>query len=76
MNPGTSHIGDFNSRFQGNTRNIDRIVETNPEVVSPGETVRRLTREVKFRQNMIKAWRFALLKEQGIKRDKSELCLD
>ncbi len=40
--------------FQGNTRNIDRLIKVKPEVISHNlETVRRLTREVRVQANMI-----------------------
>ncbi|WP_292889929.1 lipoyl synthase [Nonlabens sp.] len=63
--------------FQGNTRNIDRIVEANPEVVSHNmETVRRLTREVRIQakyDTSLEVLRY--LKQQGIKRTKSGIML-
>ena len=48
MNP-TTTLETLIPDFQGNTRNIDRIIEVAPEVVSHNiETVRRLTREVRI----------------------------
>ena len=48
MNPKTT-LETLIPDFQGKTRNIDRIVEVHPEVVSHNiETVRRLTREVRI----------------------------
>src|SRR5574343_23695 len=48
MNPNTT-LETLIPDFQGNTRNLDRIIEANPEVVSHNmETVKRLTREVRI----------------------------
>ena len=48
MNP-TTTLETLIPDFQGVERNIDRIIEANPEVVSHNmETVRRLTREVRI----------------------------
>ena len=48
MNPNTT-LETLIPDFQGETRNIDRIIEVHPEVVSHNmETVRRLTREVRI----------------------------
>lgn len=48
MNPQTT-LETLIPDFQGVERNIDRIIEANPEVVSHNmETVRRLTREVRI----------------------------
>jgi lipoic acid synthetase len=63
--------------FQGNERNIDRIIKANPEVVSHNiETVRRLTREVRIQakyDQSLEVLRY--LKAQGIKRTKSGIML-
>ena len=63
--------------FQGNTRNIDRIVEAAPEVVSHNiETVRRLTRKVGVQakyDTSIEVLRY--LKAQGVNRTKSGIML-
>lgn len=63
--------------FQGNTRNIDRIVEAAPEVVSHNiETVRRLTRKVRVQakyDTSIEVLRY--LKAQGVNRTKSGIML-
>ena len=63
--------------FQGNTRNIDRIIEVAPEVVSHNmETVKRLTREVRIQAKYEKSLEvLRYLKEQGIKRTKSGIML-
>jgi lipoic acid synthetase len=48
MNPETT-LETLIPDFQGNTRNIDRIIAVKPEVVSHNmETVKRLTREVRI----------------------------
>ena len=63
--------------FQGNTRNIDRIVKVAPEVVSHNiETVRRLTRKVRVQakyDTSLEVLRY--LKEAGIERTKSGIML-
>ena len=63
--------------FQGVERNINRIIEVNPEIVSHNmETVRRLTREVRIQakyERSLKVLKY--LKEQGIKRTKSGIML-
>jgi len=76
MNPETT-LETLIPDFQGNTRNIDRIIEANPEVVSHNmETVRRLTREVRIQakyDTSLEVLRY--LKQQGIKRTKSGIML-
>lgn len=48
MNPDTT-LETLIPDFQGNTRNIDRIIAVRPEIVSHNmETVKRLTREVRI----------------------------
>ena len=63
--------------FQGNTRNIDRIVQVAPEVVSHNiETVRRLTRKVRVQakyDTSLEVLRY--LKVEGIQRTKSGIML-
>lgn len=63
--------------FQGNERNIDRIIEVNPEVVSHNmETVKRLTREVRIQAKYERSLGvLKYLKEQGINRTKSGIML-
>jgi lipoic acid synthetase len=76
MNPNTT-LETLIPDFQGNTRNIDRIIEANPEVVSHNmETVRRLTREVRIQAKYDKSLEvLRYLKEKGIKRTKSGIML-
>ncbi len=63
--------------FQGNRRNIDRIVAVAPEVVSHNvETVSRLTRKVRVQakyQTSLEVLNY--LKDQGINRTKSGIML-
>lgn len=63
--------------FQGVERNIDRIIEANPEIVSHNmETVRRLTREVRIQAKYERSLEvLKYLKEQGINRTKSGIML-
>jgi lipoic acid synthetase len=63
--------------FQGNKRNLDRIVEVAPEVVSHNvETVRRLTRKVRVQAKYNTSLEvLQYLKDQGIKRTKSGIML-
>ena len=63
--------------FQGNTRNIDRIVKVAPEVVSHNiETVKRLTRKVRVQAKYETSLNtLEYLKDQGIKRTKSGIML-
>ncbi len=76
MNP-TTTLETLIPDFQGITRNIDRIVEVAPEVVSHNmETVKRLTREVRIQakyERSLEVLRY--LKEQGINRTKSGIML-
>ncbi len=76
MNPNTT-LETLIPDFQGNTRNLDRIVEANPEVVSHNmETVRRLTREVRIQAKYDKSLEvLRYLKEKGINRTKSGIML-
>lgn len=76
MNPNTT-LETLIPDFQGNTTNIDRIVEANPEVVSHNmETVRRLTREVRIQAKYDKSLEvLRYLKENGIQRTKSGIML-
>ena len=63
--------------FQGNERNLDRIIEANPEVVSHNmETVRRLTREVRIQAKYDRSLAvLKYLKDNGINRTKSGIML-
>lgn len=76
MNPNTT-LETLIPDFQGVTRNIDRIVEANPEVVSHNmETVKRLTREVRIQakyERSLEVLRY--LKQEGINRTKSGIML-
>lgn len=76
MNPETT-LETLIPDFQGVTRNIDRIIEVKPEVVSHNmETVKRLTREVRIQakyERSLEVLRY--LKEQGIERTKSGIML-
>tara|TARA_B100001063_G_scaffold244957_1_gene279214 strand:- start:5751 stop:6641 length:891 start_codon:yes stop_codon:yes gene_type:complete len=63
--------------FQGNLRNIDRIINVAPEVVSHNvETVRRLTREVRIQAKYDKSLDvLKYLKDSGVRRTKSGIML-
>lgn len=76
MSPGTT-METLIPDFQGITRNIDRIVEANPEIVSHNmETVKRLSRKVRIQakyERSLEVLRY--LKESGIHRTKSGIML-
>ncbi|MDT0686113.1 lipoyl synthase [Autumnicola psychrophila] len=76
MNPETT-LETLIPDFQGNERNLDRIIEVMPEVVSHNmETVKRLTREVRIQakyERSLEVLRY--LKDQGINRTKSGIML-
>lgn len=76
MNPETT-LETLIPDFQGNERNIDRIVEVHPEVVSHNmETVKRLTREVRIQAKYERSLGvLKYLKDQGIARTKSGIML-
>lgn len=76
MNPETT-LETLIPDFQGVERNIDRIVEVAPEVVSHNmETVRRLTREVRIQAKYDRSLEvLRYLKAQGINRTKSGIML-
>jgi lipoic acid synthetase len=63
--------------FQGNTTNIDRILDVAPEVISHNlETVRRLTREVRIQAKYDRSLEvLRYMKAQGQKRTKSGIML-
>lgn len=63
--------------FKGETRNIDRIVEVAPEIVSHNmETVRRLTRKVRIQAQYDRSLEvLQYLKQQGLPRTKSGIML-
>lgn len=76
MNPETT-LETLIPDFQGVTRNIDRIIAVNPEVVSHNmETVKRLTREVRIQAKYERSLEVLnYLKQQGISRTKSGIML-
>ena len=76
LNPNTT-LETLIPDFQGDTRNIDRIVAVAPEVVSHNvETVRRLTRKVRVQAKYDQSlFVLSYLKEQGIRRTKSGIML-
>lgn len=76
MNPETT-LETLIPDFQGNERNIDRIVEVMPEVVSHNmETVKRLTREVRIQAKYDRSLAvLKYLKDSGIRRTKSGIML-
>ncbi|MGB0376075.1 MAG: lipoyl synthase [Flavobacteriaceae bacterium] len=76
LNPNTT-LETLIPDFQGNTRNIDRLVAVAPEVVSHNvETVRRLTRQVRVQAKYDQSLSvLSYLKEQGIRRTKSGIML-
>ena len=76
MNPNTT-LETLIPDFQGNKRNLDRIVEVAPEVVSHNiETVRRLTREVRIQAKYDQSMEvLKYLKTQGVSRTKSGIML-
>ena len=76
MNPETT-LETLIPDFQGNERNIDRIIEVMPEVVSHNmETVKRLTREVRIQAKYDRSLAvLKYLKDNGIKRTKSGIML-
>jgi len=76
MNPNTT-LETLIPDFQGVERNIDRIIEVAPEVVSHNmETVKRLTREVRIQAKYDRSLAvLEYLKKQGINRTKSGIML-
>lgn len=76
MNPETT-LETLIPDFQGVERNIDRIIEVSPEVVSHNmETVRRLTREVRIQAKYDRSLAvLKYLKDNGIRRTKSGIML-
>tara|TARA_B100001559_G_C16387914_1_gene569740 strand:- start:131 stop:1000 length:870 start_codon:yes stop_codon:yes gene_type:complete len=63
--------------FQGNTRNIDRLIKVNPEVISHNlETVKRLTREVRIQAKYERSLDvLKYLKKKKVNRTKSGIML-
>ena len=76
MNPKTT-LETLIPDFQGVTKNIDRILEAAPEVISHNmETVRRLTREVRIQAKYDRSLEvLRYLKANGAKRTKSGIML-
>ena len=76
MNPETT-LETLIPDFQGVERNIDRIIDVMPEVVSHNmETVRRLTREVRIQAKYDRSLEvLAYLKNNGVRRTKSGIML-
>ncbi|WP_034922505.1 lipoyl synthase [Gillisia sp. CAL575] len=76
MNPETT-LETLIPDFQGNERNIDRLIAVNPEVVSHNmETVKRLTREVRIQAKYERSLQvLKYLKDKGIARTKSGIML-
>jgi lipoic acid synthetase len=76
MNPDTT-LETLIPDFQGVTRNIDRIIDVAPEVISHNlETVKRLTREVRIQakyERSLEVLRY--MKDQGVERTKSGIML-
>ena len=76
MSPGTT-METLVPDFKGEKRNIDRIVEAAPEIVSHNmETVRRLTRKVRIQAQYDRSLEvLRYLKEAGLPRTKSGIML-
>ena len=76
MNPETT-LETLIPDFQGNTRNIDRIIAVKPEVISHNmETVKRLTREVRIQAKYERSLEVLnYLKQAGMPRTKSGIML-
>tara|TARA_R110002050_G_scaffold265186_1_gene406177 strand:+ start:3466 stop:4359 length:894 start_codon:yes stop_codon:yes gene_type:complete len=76
MSPGTT-METLIPDFKGEWRNIDRIIEASPEIVSHNiETVRRLTRKVRIQAQYDRSLEvLRYLKEQGLPRTKSGMML-
>lgn len=76
INPNTT-LETLIPDFQGNKRNLDRIVQVAPEVVSHNvETVERLTRKVRVQAKYKTSLEVLhYLKEQGVHRTKSGIML-
>lgn len=76
MNPETT-LETLIPDFQGNTRNIDRIIAVKPEVISHNmETVKRLTREVRIQAKYERSLEVLnYLKQSGVQRTKTGIML-
>ena len=76
MNPETT-LETLIPDFQGETRNLDRILAVQPEIISHNmETVKRLSREVRIQAKYERSLEvLKYLKEQGAPRTKSGIML-
>jgi len=76
MNPDTT-LETLIPDFQGITRNIDRIIDVKPEVISHNlETVKRLTREVRIQAKYERSLEvLKYMKDKGVDRTKSGIML-
>jgi len=76
MNP-TTTMETLIPDFQGNTTNINRILEVKPEIISHNmETVKRLSREVRIQAKYERSLEVLnYLKQQGVPRTKSGIML-
>ena len=76
INPNTT-LETLIPDFQGNTRNIDRLIKVNPEVISHNlETVKRLTREVRIQAKYERSLDvLKYLKSKKVNRTKSGIML-
>jgi lipoic acid synthetase len=76
INPNTT-LETLIPDFQGNTRNIDRLIKVNPEVISHNlETVKRLTREVRIQAKYERSLDvLKYLKKKKVNRTKSGIML-
>jgi lipoyl synthase len=76
MSPGTT-METLIPDFKGEWRNVDRLIEVAPEIISHNiETVRRLTRKVRIQAQYDRSMSvLAYLKAQGQKRTKSGVML-
>lgn len=76
MNPNTT-LETLIPDFQGVHRNLDRMIEVAPEVISHNmETVRRLTRQVRVQAQYDRSLAvLKYLKEKGVRRTKSGIML-
>lgn len=76
MNPETT-LETLIPDFQGVERNIDRLIQVQPEVISHNvETVKRLSREVRIQAKYERSLEvLQYLKDKGVKRTKSGIML-
>ena len=76
LNP-TTTLETLIPDFKGENKDLDKIIEVMPEVISHNlETVRRLTREVRVQAKYDRSlYVLKYLKEQGVNRTKSGIML-